>query len=130
MKLPHLDQLVPLERGDAGVLAKALAVLVRDVTQAKRPVSKLEALLLTPLAGLTKKLVQIHQREQLAPPKPGRKAKPRNLRVTYDQMAVLMHYRHTLYFCGLEEWEYLQVQVVVGKFQQKSLNLAHFIKFS
>jgi hypothetical protein len=130
MKLPHLDQLVPLDRGDAGVLAKALAVLVRDVTHATKPVSYMQAITLPALAALTKKLATVHHREQERPVVPNKRPKPRNFRVSYDQMAVLMHSRAPLHYCGLDDIEQLQLQVVLGKFHQKSLNLSTWIKFS
>jgi hypothetical protein len=130
MKLPHLDQLVPLDRGDAGVVAKALSVLVQDVTHATRPVTALEAIMLPALAALATRLVRVHQREQATPVRPGKRPKPRNFRLSYDQLAVLLHHRQSLFYCGLQEIEQLQLQVVIGKIQQKSLNLAHWIKFN
>ena len=130
MKLPHLDQLVPLERGEAGLLAKALAVLVRDVTQATRPVHVMDAITLPALATVATRLTRLHQREQLVPVRPGKRPKPRAFRVSYDQLAVLLHCRVALFYTGLEGYEQLQLQVVLGKFQQQSLNLTHFIRFT
>jgi hypothetical protein len=121
MKLPHLDQRVPLDRGDAGILAKALAVLVRDVTH---------AICLPLMAALTKKLATVDAREQLQPLKPGKRPKPRNFRIPYDQLAVLMHHRSPLFYCGLDQVEMLQLQVVLGKFQQKALNIDNYIRFT
>ena len=126
MKLPHLDQLVPLERGEAGLLARAVAVLVRDVTQAQRPVPLVEMLTFAPLATLTKKLLHRHQREQLTP---GSSAKLRPLRVSYDQLVALLLNHGALYHCDLSEEENLQLRGILGKFQQKSLNLSTWIKF-
>lgn len=130
MKLPHLDQLVLLERGEAGLLAKALAVLVRDVTQATRPVSMTTAIALPALATLATTLGRRHLREQLAPVRPGRRPKPRTFRISYDQLAVLLHYRVPMCYCGLNDTEQLQLRSVVGKFQQKALNLEHVIRFA
>lgn len=130
MKLPHLDQLVPLERGEAGVLAEALAVLVRDVTQTAKPVNAMEAITLPAVAALATKLARLHQRELNAPVRPGRRPRPRHFRVSYDQLAVLLHYRGVLHYCGLGEVELLQLQAALGRFQQQSLNLEHLIRFS
>lgn len=129
MKLPHLDQLVLLQRGEAGVLAKAVGVLVGDVTRARRPVSAAKMLTFAPLATLGKKLYQLHQREQLTPPKRGRWPKPRTLRVSYDQLLALLDNRWALSYCGLSEEELLLLPGIVGKFQQKSLNLTQYISF-
>jgi len=43
-----------LERGEAGLLARAVAVLVQDVTQATRPVPYLEMLTFAPFCQLGK----------------------------------------------------------------------------
>ncbi|MGI4865427.1 MAG: hypothetical protein ACRYFZ_16005 [Janthinobacterium lividum] len=127
MRLPHLDQLVLLERGEAGLLAKALAVLVRDVTHAERPVPRLELLTFGPLVALGRQLLQIHQREQLTPVRPKCPARPRRLRVRYDQLVALLFHRLALFYCGLSEEENLQLRGVVGKFQQKALNLSQWV---
>lgn len=129
MKLPHLDQIVLLERGEAGLLARAVAVLVRDVTRAKQPVSSAKMLAFAPLATLAKRLYQLHQREQLAPVRPGRRLKPQRLRVPYDQLLALLHHRWELSYCGLSAEETLLLPGIVGKFQQQSLNLSTWIKF-
>ncbi|RZK34685.1 MAG: hypothetical protein EOO57_10635 [Hymenobacter sp.] len=130
MRLPHLDQLVPLERGEAGLLARAVAVLVRDVTHSQTPVPLVELLTFAPLATLAKTLHQRHQREQLVPVRPGRRPlRPWQLRVRYDQLAALLHHRLALFYCGLSEAENLQLAGIVGKFQQKSLNLSTWIRF-
>jgi hypothetical protein len=130
MKLPHLDQLVLLERGEAGLLARPLAVLVRDATQGRRPITAMQALTLTPLATLARRLLRVHQQEQLRPPKPGRRPAPRQVRVSYDQLVALLQDRASLYYCGLSALENQQMQVVVGKFHQKSLNLTRWIAIS
>lgn len=127
MKLPHLDQIVLLERGEAGLLARAVAVLVQDVTQARRPVPYVEMLTFVPFCNLGKKLLQLHRREQLTPAKPF--SKPRQLRVTYDQLVALHHRSFALTYCNLSEGERLQLRAILGKFQQKSLNLSRWIRF-
>ncbi len=129
MKLPHLDQVVMLERGEAGLLARAVAVLVQDVTNAKRPVPHIEMLTFGPLAGLGKKLLQCHRREQLTPARPKRLPKPRSFRVSYDQLVALHQHRFALNYCNLSPEENLQLQAILGKFQQKSLNLSRWIRF-
>lgn len=127
--LPRFDQLVPLERGEAGLLARAVAVLVRDVTHATRPVPLVEILTFAPLATLGRELLKIHRREQLAPARPKRPPKPRQLRVPCDQLAALLHCERALYCCGLSAEETLLLRGIVGKFQQKSLNLSQWIRF-
>lgn len=129
MKLPLLDQVVLLERGEATLLARPVAVLVQDVTLATRPVIALELLSLTPLEALRKQLERIDKAEQVRPSKPGKHPAPRKLRVPYDQLVALLHHRHALYHCGLSEEERLRLHGVVGKFQQASLELARYIKF-
>ncbi|MDO7876012.1 hypothetical protein Q5H93_14810 [Hymenobacter sp. ASUV-10] len=129
MKLPLLDQFVLLARGEAGLLARPVAVLVRDVTRATRPVVALEMLSLTPLEALRKQLERVDKAEQAQPPKPGKRPALRKLRVPYDQLVALLHHRHALYHCGLSDEEHLRLHGVVGKFQQASLNLARYIKF-
>ena len=129
MRLPHLDQYVPLERGEAGLLARAVAVLVQNVTQATRPVPYLEMLTFTPFCNLGKKLLQHHRREQLTPARPKRFPKPKQLRVPYDQLVALHHNRFALNYCNLSEEENFQLQAILGKFQQKALNLGQWIRF-
>lgn len=128
MRLPHLDQLVPLERGEAGLLARALAVLVADATQ--QPMSVIDALQLTPLARLGQRLVKRHEQEQHRPPTRGRPARAWLLRVRYDELAAVHINRGALLYTDLAQQEALQLQVVLGKFHQKSLNLDRYIKFS
>ncbi|MGI4866143.1 MAG: hypothetical protein ACRYFZ_19620 [Janthinobacterium lividum] len=128
--LPHLDRLVPLERGEAGLLARALAVLVRDVTHAAQPVPLVELLACGPLADLTRQLLQRHQREQLTPTRPGRRPRPWQLRVRYDQLAALLHSRYALGYCGLSAEENLLLRGIVGRFQQKALNGPQWLRSS
>ncbi|MDO7875524.1 hypothetical protein Q5H93_12340 [Hymenobacter sp. ASUV-10] len=137
MKLPHLDQLVPLERGEAWLLARAVQVLVDDVYKAERPVPALEVLMTLPLAALLRNLVLRHQRELLRPPKapkPGKRPKrpkPQVFRVSYDQLAALHVQRLALFHGGaLSEQENRQLQGVVGKFHRESLNLDQRIRFA
>ncbi|HEX8659651.1 MAG TPA: hypothetical protein VF690_19065 [Hymenobacter sp.] len=130
MKLPHLDQLVPLERDDAGLLASALGVLVNDALLSPRPLPLFDAITLPALATMATKFAALHRREQANPPRPGKHPKPRQFRVSYDQMAVLMHYRQVFDYCGLGDYKQSRLRVVMGRFQQKSLNISDRIKFS
>lgn len=130
MKLPHLDQVVLLERGEAGLLARAVAVLVQDVTQAKRPVPYLEMLTFAPFCNLSKKLLQFHRREQLTPARPKHFPKPRHLRVSYNQLAALHHHRFALQYCNLSGAETLWLQAILGKFHQQMLNLSTRVRFT
>jgi hypothetical protein len=127
MRLPHLDQYVPLERGEAGLLARALALLVQNVTTAQRPVPYVEMLTFAPFCNLGKELLKIHRREQLTPAKPF--PKPKQLRVPYDQLAALHHHHFALHCCNLSPEENLLLQGILGKFHQKSLNLSQRIRF-
>jgi hypothetical protein len=129
MKLPHLDQIVLLERGEAGLLARALHVLVQDVASGKRPQTPASLFAFAPTEALARRLDQMHQREQLNPRRPGRYPKPRPLRVPYDQLLSLLHHRSALYYCGLSEEEKLLLPGLVGKFQNKALNLTNSIRF-
>jgi hypothetical protein len=136
MKLPHLDQLIPLERGEAGLLAQALATLLKDawpiVYQKRDPGPRLSpglALQLTPLVKLGKRLVARHHQEQARPPKPGKRPPARVLRVHYDELVAVMQNRTSLYYINLAEVEKLQLQRALGEFQRHSLNLECYIKF-
>lgn len=128
MKLPHLDQLVPLERGEAGLLAGALAVLVQDATR-RPPMTGPQALKLAPLASLGRRLVQRHQQEQLRPLRRGQRPAARPVRVRFDELVALLDSRAALYYTGLTATEQLQLRVVLDRFHQKSLNLEQFIRF-
>ena len=130
-QLAHYDQRVPMERGEAYLLLRALQVLISDLTRvADQPVPAVQLLTTLPLVPLGSKLQQLHNRElAAAPQRPGRAPKPRQLRVGCDELAALLHHRVALYYCGLSAEQNLVLQLVLGKFQQKSLNLAQYIKF-
>lgn len=133
MRLPYLDQLVSLERGEAALLARALAVLVAVLVEdaTRQPMPVIDALQLTPLASLGRRLVQRHKLEQHRPPGArGRPARAWLLRVRYDELAAVHLNRGALLYTGLQQAEQLQLQVVLGRFHQKSLNLDRYIKFS
>jgi len=61
--------------------------------------------------------------------RPKRFPKPKALRVTYDQLVALHLNRFALNYCKLSEQENLQLQAILGKFQQQSLNLTRWIRF-
>lgn len=117
---------MPLERGEAGLLARAVAVLVRDVTHSQTPVPLVELLTFGPLARLATALLRRHQRELLTP---GPAPKPRPFRVPCDQLAALLHNHLALHYCGLSKEEDLLLTGIVGKFQQKALNLSQWASF-
>ncbi|RZL04782.1 MAG: hypothetical protein EOO62_20500 [Hymenobacter sp.] len=136
MKLPHLDQLIPLERGEAALLAQALAVLLEDVhpiVYQERPTGlRLTpglALQLTPLTKLGKRLVARHRQEQARPLKPGNRPPARPVRVHYDELVAVLQNRSALTYTNLAEVEKLQLQRVLGEFQRYSLSLECYINF-
>jgi len=137
MKLPHLDQFIPLERGEAGLLAQALAVLVEDALRvvlsehAPRERERLtpeQLLKLTPLASLGKRLVARHRQEQGRPLKPGKRPAARPVRVAYNELLAVLESRSSLYYTSLAEVEKIQLQRVLGEFQRYSLNLECYIR--
>lgn len=136
MKLSHLDQLIALERGEAGLLAQALSVLLADVHaivyQQREPGRRLSpalALQLTPLTSLGKRLVARHNQEQARPLKPGRRSPAKLLRVRYDELVAVLQSRPSLCYTTLAEAEKLQLQRALGEFQRHSLNLECYISF-
>jgi hypothetical protein len=137
MKLPHLDQFIPLERGEAGLLARALGVQLEDaacIVYSDRDrglrLTPAWALALTPFTTLGKRLVARHNQEQARPLKPGKRPAARLLRVRYDELVAVLENRVALYYINLAEEEKLQLQRVVGEFQRCSLNLQYYIRFS
>ena len=137
MKLPHLDQLIPLARGEAGLLAQALAVLVQGALEVvlsehapreRERLTPAQALELAPLASLGKRLVARHRQEQRRPLKPGKRPAARPLRVAYNELLAVLANRPGLYYTGLAEVEKIQLQRVLGEFQRYSLNLECYIR--
>jgi len=129
MRLPHLDQRVPLERGEAGLLARALALRVQELTHAEQPAPAVAVLTLSPLATLGKTLLALQQREQATPPsRAPRRRKPRLVRVRYDQLVALHLHRFALPHESFGEAEQLQLQAILGKFQQQALNLTRWVR--
>lgn len=134
MKLPQLDQLIALERGEAGVLAQALAGLVEDAVRVVRGgpgllLTPALALQLTPLASLGRRLVARHNQEQARPLKRGQRPPARSVRVRYDELVAVLQSRPSLGYTNLAEVEKLQLQRVLGEFQRHSLSLECYIRF-
>lgn len=136
MKLPHLDQFIPFERGEAALLAHALAVLVHDSLQVVfrthdqgERLTPATALHLKPLASLGKRLLARHRQELRKPPKPGKRPAARTLRVPYDELIAVEENRAALYYTTLAETEKMQLQRVLGEFQRYSLNLDCYIQW-
>ena len=136
MRLPHLDQLIPLERGEAGLLARALATMLEDArhsaTGRAAPHQRLTpagALRLGPFTSLGKRLVARHNQEQARPLQPGRRPQARPVRVRYDELVAVLESRAALPYTNLAETEKLQLQRVLGEFQRHSLSLECYIRF-
>ncbi|WP_375418148.1 hypothetical protein [uncultured Hymenobacter sp.] len=129
MKLPLLDQLVPLHRGEAFVVAHAIGRYLAEAISRPDYAQKLywqEALALTPLELLRRRLLRRHESESWQALRPGRAARPRLLRVPYAELVALREFQTSLQSIVGGE----QLPAVLGKFHQKSLNLERFIKFS
>lgn len=129
LDFPGLDQRVLLDRGEAGRLAQAVAAHVLAVKGGPRPLLAASVLTCLPLVGLARKLQALHQQEQARPPRPGHTHKPRTFRVSYAQLAALLLHRAEIDCWVGSPLEQLQVQHVIGKFQQKSLNLSQYLTF-
>lgn len=125
MKLPHLDQIIELERGEAGQLWWAVADcgrrnLMRLCTQ---PPSRVESpgvvVALSVLERVAKRLKRIDERERQHVGKPSRQ--PAKFRLKVDELVAIMLYVWPRSVSG---------HVPLGKVQQKSLNLEHLVRFS
>lgn len=129
MKLPLLDQLVPLERGDAFTAASAIGRHLQE--SLTRPAALRlwwqYALCLTPLEQLRRRLLRRHQAEALAGVKPGKRAKPKLLRVPYAELVALRECQGSIQSLFPDD---LELVTVLCKFQQRSTALDQYIKFS
>lgn len=120
----HFPQTIELERGEAFQLYLAVATVWRDASaapsqQPPQPLA-LELLLALPLMNrLGKRLYKVQQAEQRQVGKPRRK--PRPFRLSCEEVAVIT--RHVLPAAAL------LARSVLGKVQQKSLNLAPYVQF-
>jgi hypothetical protein len=127
--LPHLTQLVLLDRGQAGVIAYYLdaeqqGVLLLDPDAGQR-MSLAESLALVPVEALLKKLDKLVTRDQApAPCKP----RPHRLKVPYAEMvAVRLYYARMLASAGAYPEHRDVLASVLGRFHAPSLALERYI---
>ena len=123
MKIPFLDQVVELERGEAHALQHVVGTVclaVIDVLQAERPAPMPAGLLLAfpVLRRLVTRLGKVAQQEFFRVGRPG--PQPVRFRLSYEELVALMLHVQPRATSGF---------VVLGKVQQKSLNLEQYIKF-
>ncbi|MBJ6109456.1 hypothetical protein JAO73_10555 [Hymenobacter sp. BT523] len=116
MRLPHLDQVVELHRGEARALAAA--VLEAGQRHAAPPPAAL-VLAWAPLERLRRRLCRVALAEETHVGLPPRR--PRRFRLPHDELIALM-----LYVVPVAT----TARVPLGKVQQKSLNLAHLMRFT
>lgn len=122
---PHLDQIIELQRGEAGQLCFAIADCGRRnlVRLHMRPGRRVESpgvvVALPVLERVARRLKRIAEREQAHVGIPRRK--PVKFRLRCDELVAIM-----CYVFPLAE---LSARVVLGKVHQVSLNLEHLIKF-
>lgn len=117
MRLPHLDQRIPLHWGEAGQLAHAIEwVLTQQLLPPERP-TLLMVLSFGPLARVRSRLLaRARQERHHVGPVPKR---PRKYTLRYDEVAGLMLILPLAPAAGLA-W---------GEIQQASLRLEQFIDF-
>jgi len=123
MKLPFLDQIVALERGEAHELQHVVGNVCLDIManlQAERPAPMPPALMLAfpVLRRLVTRLGRIAQQEFFHVGQPRRK--PHRFRLSYEETVALMLYVQP---------QATSAYVVLGKVHQVSLNLEQFIGF-
>ena len=121
MKLPALDQVLELERGEAAQLLEHLRLLGQRVAWVLCPegcgaLQPHELLALPALHRVTRRVRRLAEREQAHAGKPS--ARPRKFRLAYDELLAL---RLCVPVTGHD--------AVLGKVQQKSLNLAPYVCF-
>ncbi|WP_210521595.1 hypothetical protein [Hymenobacter terricola] len=125
MNLSHLDQIIELERGEAGLLWWAVADcgrrnLVRLHMRPGRQVESAGVVVALPvLERVAKRLKRIDNRELRHVGIPRRK--PVKFRLKMDELVAIMLYVWPHAWSG---------HVPLGKVQQKSLNLEQFIDFT
>ena len=121
--LAHLDQVIELERGEAGQLWEAVADCGRRhllrVLDGRRPESAGIVVALPVLERVAQRLKRIDERERAHVGRPRRR--PVKFRLGVDELVGLMLYVFPHACSG---------RVVLGKVQQKALNLAPGIRFS
>ncbi|MBF9239484.1 hypothetical protein I2I05_18975 [Hymenobacter sp. BT683] len=125
MSFPHLDQVIELNRGEAGQLWWAVADCGRrnairlHQNQGLRVESAGVVVALPALLRVAKRLKRLDDRELRRVGVP--KNKPVQFRLRCDELVALMLYVWPHSYSG---------HVVLGKVQQVSLNLEHLIKFT
>jgi hypothetical protein len=124
MNLSHLDQIIELDRGEAGQLWWAVADCGRRnlVRLHMRPGTQVESagvvVALPTLERVARRLKRIDDRERSHVGLPRRK--PVKFRLKVDELVAIM----------LHVWPHAYSgHVVLGKVQQKSLNLEQYIHF-
>lgn len=118
MRLPHLDQRIPLHPGEAGQLAYAVDWMLTRIVQAPTPRSIRTVLSLEPLTRVYGRLSARERQEAGRVGKPPRK--PRTFTLRYDEVAALMLILPVAPAAGLA-W---------GEVQRASLNLTPYIDFT
>jgi hypothetical protein len=120
MRLPQLDQVIELERGEAGQLLWHLTQLARKVAfvlseDGHGHVEPQVLIALPAMNRVAKRLQRIDESDQVRDGKP---AKPRRFRLAFDELLAIRLY---VPVTGAD--------AVLGKVQQKSLNLDTYVSF-
>lgn len=138
MELPHLTQLVLLDRGQAVYVYLALYQVREELLQRdldRRLWTPTEALSLAPLTALLKRLLVLTARDEKPLParkpakRPARRParprppKPHKLKVKYDQMVVVRFYYARLLATLTDEDQQLVLAGALARFHQPSLNI-------
>ena len=123
MKIPFLDQVVVLERGEACELQQVVGNVCLEVMatlQAERPAPMPAGLLLAfpVLRRLVTRLGKVAQQEFFRVGRPGQQ--PVRFRLSYEELVALMLHVQPRATSGF---------VVLGKVQQKSLNLEPWLRW-
>jgi hypothetical protein len=120
MRLPQLDQVIELECGEAGQLLWHLTQLGKQVafvlsSDGHGHVAPQVLIALPAMSRVVKRLQRLDERDQVQVGKP---AKPRRFRLAFDELLAIRLY---LPVTGAD--------AVLGKVQQKSLNLETYVAF-
>ena len=132
MKLPHLTQLVLLDRHMPRVVHHYLgmeqrALLKRDPTQGQR-LSTVDALALAPIQRLLQRLATLQLRDEWPAPK---KPRPHRLKVDYAEMtAVRFYYARMLASAACHPDSHCLLATALGRFHQPSLNLESHVRLA
>jgi hypothetical protein len=138
-KLPHLTQVVLLDRGQADLVHRAVYHVCKELLHrdpALKRWSPIEALTLTPLNHLRTRLLTLAERDELpvhvalhtkrrgGKPRP---PKPNKLKVTYEEMTTVRYYYARLLATTSDEVDQLMLAGALAKFHQPSLGLEQHI---